>query len=55
VGALLDPLWSAFDQDDPLFCECRGSRVCTDCALGAAVDGDLDWACAPAAAPIAAA
>jgi hypothetical protein len=51
VGAAVDTLWSAFDQDEPLFCECTNHRFCTDCALAGSLDSEPTWGVAPSGSP----
>lgn len=55
LAAALDAVWAAVDPDEPMFCECTGSRWCADCALSAPVPAASGWGAAPAAPPIAAA
>ena len=43
LGAAVDSIWASIDPDEPLFCDCRGSRWCTDCALAAPVERTADW------------
>ena len=51
IGAAVDSIWASIDPDEPLFCDCHGSRWCADCALGAPMDCVPDWSVtAPAAA-----
>jgi hypothetical protein len=53
LGDALDSLWASIDPDEPMFCDCEGSRWCTDCALSGAVEPSPDWTVS--APPIAAA
>ena len=53
LGAAVDSIWASIDPDEPLFCDCHGSRWCADCALGAPMDCVPDWTAG--APPIAAA
>ena len=53
LGSALDALWAGIDPDEPIFCDCDGSRWCTDCALSGVVEPAADWVAA--AQPIAAA